>query len=340
MVFTVLSQDIVPALNSLVSARQVINFTIESDELKLQALEPIINDKVVKINSIIDKSGNNSISVKLNESFNLLEAGEVTFMIAEDGLFIMSSDYRSRFVVEYEERFINKDNVVEEVEVNINTFGHISRIAHGVSIVSDSIGVDTPPIIFRDNRAYMLISNMVWSMTTKFYDCMLSASQLRAINKSLPSKSIYNLQLYGKERNYASIQYGDNDKISFAIKHDNSEIINIVNNIISGLKKVGVSTIVSLSDKLKVIEKLYKKEPVTAYIGKYGFRVELSQGTTSFLSVGRQKDSDILAILKTSVPIISLINKVFGDSQFDVLIGGRYVCLKSNTQYLLLTGLQ
>ena len=339
MVFTVLSQEIVPALNSLVSSKQVINFTVEGEVLKLQGFEPIINNKTVKLNKIDDNSGNNSISVKLDGSFNLLEPGEVMLMIDKDSLLITSPDYRSRFASVYEERFINKGAVVEECEVYTNTFGHISRIAQGMSNVAASIGVDPPAVVFQKQKAYMLLSNIVWCMDTKFYDCILPVSQIRAINKSL-THSKYVLQLYGEERSYASIKYDDNSSISFQIRKDNSETINVINTIISGLIKVGVSTIASLSDSLKIVEKIYKNEPVIAYIGKFGFRVELSQHTTSFLSIGKQKDSDILATVKTSVPVISLMHRVFGDSSFDVYIGGRYVCLKHDSQCLLLTGLQ
>lgn len=338
MVFTALSQEIVPALNALVSSKQVINFTVEDDVLKLQGFEPIINNKTVKLCRIDDASGSNSISVKLDGSFNLLEPGEVIFAIDDDSLLISSPDYRSRFKSLYEERFMNSGKVTETRDVYLNTFGHISRIAQGMSGVAASIGVDAPAVIFKDGNAYMILSNIMWRTNALFYDCILPISHIRAINKSL-TKSKYQMQLYGEEKNYASIKYNDTSEICFPIRRDNSETISTIEGIVSGLKKVGSTTIASLSEQLKVVEKIYKNEPIVMDIGEKGFRVELAQNTTSFLSIGKQTSSNILATVRSSVPVLSLIHRVFGESTFEVYTGGRYVCLKYDKQCLLLTGL-
>lgn len=339
MTFTVLAQELVPVLNNLVSTKQIVNFTIVGDELKIQSFEPIINNVTLKLTKLNDSTGNNTISFQLDGSFNLLEPGEVVFHIDEDSLLIATPDYRSRFASVYEERFENAGKVVEHVEVYVNAFPHISRISQGISNIARSIGVDSPAVVFKNGKAYMVLSNLMWCLDAKFYDCILPVTHLRALNRSL-TKVKYDMELYGEERNYAGVKYTENADLCFPIRRDNSETIATIEGIIAGLKKAGESTLVSLENQIKIVEKIYKNEPITAYVGEGGFRVEISQGTSSFLSIGKQTTVNMLATLRTSVPVLSLIYRIFGDAVFEVYTGGRYVCLKKGKECLLLTGLQ
>lgn len=339
MTIKVLSQELVPVLNTLVSSKQVINFTVNGDILDIQSFEPIINNRVVKLHEIVDKDDNYSLSVKLDGSFNLLDPGEVIISISDESISFMADDFFCRYASVYEERFVNNGSVVDNVEVRVNTFSHISRIAQGMSLVASSIGVDPPAVVFKNGKAYMLLSNIMWRIDAGFYDCILPISHLRAINKAL-GRSKYKMDFYGADKNYAVIEYDETSSICFPIRRDNSEVISTVESLLLDLKLVGKSSVASLGDQLKIVEKLYKNKPITMYIGSNGCRVEISEGTVSFLYIGKQKDSNIFATMRSTVAVLSLIYRVFGEYTFEVYTGGRYVCLKYDNQCLLLTGLQ
>lgn len=339
MVIRLLGREFVDILSTMVSAKQVINFTVKGKRLYAQIFDPVIHDKIVKINEIMISDEFNTISVEMDGSYNLIDNDEVVLTIEKDSLMISSTNFRCSYKAVYEERFEVISERINQIQGRVTTFSHLSRIAQGVTNVAKSIHVDPPAIVFKDKKAYMILSNIAYCMNTDFMDMIMPVSHMRAINKVL-TRSAYSIDIHGEAGNYARIKYDeDGSSLCFMIRQDHSETTETIENIVKGLKLFGKSNTQSISDMVIVLDKVYKDLPINMYISEKGFRVELSKSSSSYLTIGDTGGKEFITV-RSTVPILSLINRIFKDTLFDVLIGGRYVCLKSKEEYLLLTGLQ
>lgn len=348
MLVRVEGQEFIKVLSTICSTKQVVNFTLEDDLLLIEVFEPLIVSIPIRIISVkkqFDNDSYKSISIELNSSYNLIpEQCDVDLDIGKDILTISAPGYECRFKSAYEDRFNMPTTFSGEFKELDSGYGleNVVRLSQYISTFSKYMQVEEPAIIVKEKQAYIMSSAVAIKSNLNFPDSTWLRSVLRAMNTVFRVNHIDKptLRINNGSGVYGVIKFDEYSEMAFSMRFTHNSQIDAVNGVISSLQKICSISIGVLADKVKIIEKIYKKADVDIAFGEGTYFIKIRVGTDSELVFGTRNTENKIYIIDASIPLLSLINNIFKNSNsVEVYGGNRYVMFKDSNNLLLTTGL-
>lgn len=329
-------------MDNVVSKPQLVNFTIRDNKtLLIEAYEPILQSEPVEIQEVVKSDDNyTSITVMVNLSFRIIDTEFVELRLHEELLEVRASDYTATYQADYEARIDIRKVDSDVVTVNSNDLERISGKTAALRSLSKVLKVEHPAIIVKDNTAFYILSNVAYITPFVFPDSIVSIDTLMALNQIAHSHKLtaLDIQVAKDHTGYCVAEYGNDCSCAFNIKYELNSTSDNVLNVILKCKKVLSTQFGSLYEKVKLIERTFKqiKTVVTLFDG--GICVNCGKGVSNSLMFGYGDFKSGGVTFETNIFTMSTICRVFGSDLVEVKVDGRYLCLQTATQRMLLTG--
>ena len=328
-------------MDNLVSKPQLVNFTIkDSKTLLIEAYEPILQSEKVEISEVTKSDDSyTSITVLINLSYRIISAESVELRFHEEMLEIKALDYTAAFKADYEARIDIRRVDSDIVSVTSNDLEYVSNKTAALRNLSKVLKAEQPTIIVKDNMAFYILSNMAYVIPFNFPDSMISIDTLRALNQVAHAHRLASIDIQvAKDRTgYCMAEYGNDCSCAFNIKYElNSTSFNILTEM-NKCKKALSTQFNPLHEKVKLIERTFKQIKTVVTLSDNSIYVNCRSGVSSSLVFGYGTYKDILTF-ETNISTLSTICRVFGDDLVEVKMNGRYLCLETATQRMLLAG--
>lgn len=341
-------QEFIKVLNAICSAKQVINFTIDGDSLLIEVFEPLIVSipiRILEIKKQFEGDNYKSISIEINNSYNLIpDQCDVTLDIGKDVLTILAPGYECRFRSAYEDRFNMPTTFSSEFKELESGAGleNVVRLGQYIATFSKFMQVEEPAIIVKERQAYIMSSSVAIKTSLNFPDSTWIRNVLKAMNAVFKSHYIDRptLKINNGTGVYGVINFDESSEMAFSMRFTHNSQIDAVNGVIEGLQRICSIHVEELSDKVKIIEKIYKKADVDIAIGEGTYFIKIRVGNDSELIFGTRNSENKIYMIDASIPLLSLINNIFKSSAVvDIYGGNRYVMFRDSNNLLLTTGL-
>lgn len=348
MLVRVEGPEFIKVLDTLCSNKQIVNFTVNNKMLHVEVFEPIIVSIPINIVDLSKQYENDTyytISVEINSSYNLIpENCTVSLDIGKDILTIKAPGYECRFKSAYEDRFEIPTEFSSSFEMldSGRNLENVVRISQYATTFSKYMQIEEPGVIVVDRTAYILSGPIAIKTTLNFPDSIWLRQVLRAMNAVFNVNHIDKptLNINNKSGVYGVINFGKWRDMAFSMRFTRNTQIDAINSVIKQLNKICSICVGDLSDKIKIIEKVYKKAEVTMAVGEGTYFITIRVGTENELVFGTRNTSNKIYVIDASIPMLSLINNIFRTaSTVEVYAYNRYVMFKDETNLLLTTGL-
>lgn len=348
MLIRVEGQEFIKVLSAICSNKQVVNFTVDGELLLVEVFEPLIVSipiKIVGLKKQFDEDNYKSISIEINNSYSLIpENCTVSLDIGKDVMTIKAPGYECMFKSAYEDRFIIPTTFSGEFNDLDSGYRleNVVKLSQYMSTFSKFMQVEEPGIIIKNKTAYIMSSSVAIKTGLNFPDSIWLRTVLRSMNAVFNVNHINNpiLRINNGSGVYGVINFGENKDMAFSMRFSHNTQIDAVNGVMGKLPKICSIYVNSLSAQIKIIEKIYKKAEVTIAIGDGTYFIKIRVGTDSELVFGTRNIDNKIYTIDASIPMLSLINNVFKNSNnVDVYGNNRYVMFKDDNNSLLTTGL-
>lgn len=202
--------------------------------------------------------------------------------------------------------------------------------------LAKSIQVGNSGVQFCNQKGYILYSNSVLVFNVNGY--IPSKRFSSAVLSSISSAITSDVSISEFDDGLVSFKAGDSN-ITVSLQDYDEYRVNQINDLISGMSIVHESyntktlSIIPNSNKYFPNKKVHV---VVYYDGESGFSIFDSNGTA--LQAGIQNESPLLSIQISTIQF-DLIEKIFSNSNVKVWKGNNCICLQTESQTLLLSGL-
>lgn len=340
--------DLIKALNTISSAKSVINFTIDRGVMHLEVFEPIVITlpiPIVELSKQYEADSYYTVSVEMNSSYQLIsEQAVVDLIISKDQLTMKAPGFNCKYKSVYEDRFIIPTEFQNQF-VNLETgarLDNVVNISQFLSTYSKVIQTAEPAINIKDGYSYITASSVAVKSPLRFPDSVWIKNVLRAINATLSSQRVIEptLKINNKSGVYGVINFGKDQAMAFNMKFSNNTQLDAIDTVIKSVKPAAKIKLSDMASSIKVIEKLYKRAEIKLIFGENSYYINMRVGTDNELTFGKIAYGEQSYIMDISMPMLSLLMNIFKSSNaVTISIKDRYVMFDDGLNKVLTTGL-
>lgn len=342
MIIKVYGKDLISTLSNVSGSKKLVNLSVIDNSLVVQSTEPIIMDEPIPITEVVDDTGESSITIEIDNSYNIIdENSSVEINIQKSYLMIDTVMYHCRFNSMPVSRFeISNIECSESYVAKSSSFEDIAYIEAPMLSISKSLKVSEPAVIVHDGFAYVILSSVACVIEVDLPDCVMSLKVAKAIYAVISRVGVSSVNL-GIEKNrgsYCVIRFGKNQSVAYTIKYDNSITHKTIDKLIHSCSYFGSVNFESIKNSVRVISGTFKQIEVIVSVHKKGIYMVVRNGATSQLNVGVAPSDNEQILWRTNIVTVAALVRMFPNVNAVVKVGGRCLCCQSNRLQVLLSG--